>query len=489
VSGRLTATRSGLLWLAAYLPGLPLEVLARGAPEEGWIAVVEGRGPRRRVLACGDPVRARGVHPGMTVAAAGALMPTLRPLDRDPRAEAMALDGLAGWAGQFTSWVSQVPGLGLLLEVGGSLGLFGDPGEVQAQVRRGLSDLGYRAALAVAPTPLGAWWLARGGEGEPVLDRQALAQRLARLPLAVTGLPAEQQSTLAGVGVRSIGDLLRLPRPGLACRLGAEVVELVDRALGRLPDPRDRYVPPPVFVARLALPAGVVEVEAVLFPLRRLILELTGYLQALGGGVERVLVGLDHPRSPPTRVTVRLAGPSRDERHLQLLLRERLQRVALPAPVEAVSLKAGRIARLDAVSRDLFEGQGSPGERWEPLVDRLRARLGQEAVYGLALVPDHRPERAWCPAPAGVTSSPPCSGHRPLWLIDPPTALQAQGDRPCWGGLLTLAEGPERIEGGWWDGADVSRDYYVAQNPAGERCWVFRDLRPPRGWFLHGVFG
>ena len=29
------------------------------------------------------------------------------------------------------------------------------------------------------------------------------------------------------------------------------------------------------------------------------------------------------------------------------------------------------------------------------LVERLRARLGEDAVRGLTLVPDHRPERAW----------------------------------------------------------------------------------------------
>jgi protein ImuB len=54
-----------------------------------------------------------------------------------------------------------------------------------------------------------------------------------------------------------------------------------------------------------------------------------------------------------------------------------------------------------------------------------------------------------------------------------------------------LREGPERIESGWWDGADTRRDYYVAESPAGELAWIFRDHR--RGtddgeWFLHGLF-
>ena len=48
--------------------------------------------------------------------------------------------------------------------------------------------------------------------------------------------------------------------------------------------------------------------------------------------------------------------------------------------------------------------------------------------------------------------------------------------------------GPERIETGWWRGADVRRDYYVAETTDGERFWLFRDLAAG-GWFVHGIYG
>jgi protein ImuB len=50
-----------------------------------------------------------------------------------------------------------------------------------------------------------------------------------------------------------------------------------------------------------------------------------------------------------------------------------------------------------------------------------------------------------------------------------------------------LDDTPERIESGWWDGADVRREYHVARNARGRCGWVFRDLRTG-GWYLHGVF-
>ena len=46
----------------------------------------------------------------------------------------------------------------------------------------------------------------------------------------------------------------------------------------------------------------------------------------------------------------------------------------------------------------------------------------------------------------------------------------------------------ERIEGGWWDGGEVGRDYFVARSQQGERLWVFRELGGRRRWFLQGWF-
>ena len=57
------------------------------------------------------------------------------------------------------------------------------------------------------------------------------------------------------------------------------------------------------------------------------------------------------------------------------------------------------------------------------------------------------------------------------------------------GAPLTLLGEPERLESGWWDGADVARDYYTARDIHGVRLWVFRERVAPHGWFLHGIFG
>jgi protein ImuB len=76
-----------------------------------------------------------------------------------------------------------------------------------------------------------------------------------------------------------------------------------------------------------------------------------------------------------------------------------------------------------------------------------------------------------------------------VWLLEKPELLDEQDGLPRRHDLLRLLEGPERIETDWWNGRDVSRDYYVALDSRGVRLWVFRERTSPHGWFLHGVFG
>jgi protein ImuB len=75
-----------------------------------------------------------------------------------------------------------------------------------------------------------------------------------------------------------------------------------------------------------------------------------------------------------------------------------------------------------------------------------------------------------------------------LWLLASPQPLREIGAVPHYQGMLALLAGPERIESGWWDGADVARDYFIACNPAHALLWIYRERRHDGGWFLHGFF-
>ncbi len=221
------------------------------------------------------------------------------------------------------------------------------------------------------------------------------------------------------------------------------------------------------------------------------------------------------PAIPATAVRFALAAPAREPAHLVAVLRERLARVALPAPVEAITLASEATAPLAGRNLGLLPGEDVTAT--VPLLDRLRARLGEDAVTLVVPRAEHRPERAWRRVQADVAGSasagrippravgPASAGHRAAMAVHgrlkpdprytprpdpqhcPPLAVPP---RPVWllaepeplGHLLevqpwVLRDGPERIESGWWDGADVRRDYFVAENPRGETVWIYRDHR------------
>jgi protein ImuB len=79
--------------------------------------------------------------------------------------------------------------------------------------------------------------------------------------------------------------------------------------------------------------------------------------------------------------------------------------------------------------------------------------------------------------------------RRPLWMLTEAKPLEAQKGLPLYQGPLKLLDGPERLETGWWDGAGIARDYFVAVNPAGMHLWVFRNRNRESAWYLHGMFG
>ncbi len=478
-------------WLAIHLPALPLEVFAPaadGAP----VALVEPRRGVPRIRLCNRQALAGGAAPGMGPAAARALLPHLQLVRRRPAREREALEGLANWALQFSSQVTPVPPRSLLLEASGSRRLFGGDGPLFAAVRGQLEPLGHQCTLVQAATPLGALLLAREGQDLQLTGLDGLRQALHPLPLERIPLPRQARQALHGMGLACLGELLRLPRAGLRQRLGAGPLDWLDRLLGRIPDPQPVFQPAPRFERGLDLLCESRQTQALLFAAKRLLAELGGFLQARELGAQTLHWRLGQGAAGATELRLGLLRPERRPEHFMALLRERLEGLTLEAPVRDLALRAEGLGPLPGASLDLFEGpDAQPGDR---LLERLRMRLGERAVSGLQWAADHRPERASRRAPPQDPQQTPAAAPlagppRPLWLLPRPQRLETLRGRPCLHGPLTLGLERERIETGWWDGQEIRRDYFEARTRDGERLWIYRQVAPPRQWFLHGYFG
>jgi protein ImuB len=474
-----------MLWLALRLPLLPVEIFTRSAPASGLFAVAASASTYADIIVCNRKAHDRGVRAGMPVAAASALAADLNVRVRDSAAERAALERIATGSIQFTPTVS-IASTEVLLEISGSLKLFGGLNRLWTRIERELDLQGYARSLACAPTPMAAQLFARAGWPVRIQHYDALRTSLAQLSVDVLELPPESQGLLRDIGVRTIGACLLLPRAELARRLGPELSDSIDRALGHAPDPRPPFNPPASFTAALPLPAPVDTAVGLLFAARRLLAEFCGFLAATGEGAQCLHFRIAHEGLHETAFDLDLAAATRDLEHLITVLRERLERVSLPAPAVAISIESKLTLPLASRNLTLLPDAREQAETIVRLIERLRARLGTETVQGLDTVADYRPEYAWRVSEPGTGSQGswlPLS--RPLWILDAPRLL---GDPPHLEGPLALIAGPERIESGWWDGNDVQREYFIARNPAQSFLWIYRECHKGGRWYLHGFF-
>ena len=378
-----------------------------------------------------------------------AVFPALRGMENS----APLLHRLALHAQRFTSLVSIEPPDALLLEINGSLALFGPLPALHAALDDCWRTVSAPATGAAAPSALAALWFARAGDGVLIEDPAALSGRLAGLPIACTGWDAQPLQTLRSMGVTRLGELLRLPRAGLARRLGSAAVRDLDLVLGRLPSVRRTFVPRTRFKERCDFDNETGSVGYLEKALEPLIGRCARFLRERQAGIQVFQLRLRHRSRPPTRVRLGLASVTGERRRLNDVLVQKLARLRLAAPVRGVELISGPLQPLPAGSLDAFAGSCT-SDTAPQLVERLRARLGEDAVYGLCSLAEHRPEAA-CgrvhelgQGPAGGVQE---GMPRPVWILEEPTPLSEQEIRQLQAGALDSGTRPrthrERLVG------------------------------------------
>jgi protein ImuB len=569
------AASANPLWLCAYFPELPLESAGCQAKKAQPFAIFEESRLCRVIYMASAAASAASIARGMRLSQAYALCPALKVKARDTTAEIERLRRLAAWAGQFTPVVSLQPPQALLLEISGSLRLFGGLDELKNKLSEGLSEQSHCAHIAITLTPLASLLLASQGQiavfsGQETADESeqaslavthtrglakpnsefyqiewrktsehaaeptraaeipastaacaepSLHSALSKLPVSVLPLNADSMRRLNCMGIKDLHDLWRLPREGLARRFEPELLNFLDRALGLKSDPRHAFHPSPRFTAELELPWETDDTAVLLEAVRCLFTRLGKFLHKRDLAVARLRLTLHHAQSPPSRLEIGTRHGTRDEEYLLDLLKEHLYRFRLPAAACKLRLTTTEIQPFTASNRTLFAKHRlcdpaftpsfafnplhSPFAKerihkrkgrnldcdWQQVLDQLQVRLSSKTVQGLQAVADHRPEWAWNYSSPGQFSHAIFNRQRPLWLLPTPQPLASRQGQPWRRGPLSIVEGPERIESGWWEGRDISRDYYLAKDTDSSKLWIFRELRGDRTWYLHGLFG
>ncbi|MGC1279877.1 MAG: DUF6504 family protein [Xanthobacteraceae bacterium] len=491
------------------------------APERPFVLVVAGAsGPRMAAL--NEAAEAAGLAVGEPLADARAKADFLQVRAADAAADDAALRRLSLWATRYTPTASPLCGDfwsedngadGVFLDVEGASHLFGGEESLIADLAARLRRFGLSARLAVADTP-GAAWAASRFHRSPllVLPSGREAATLADMPIAALRLSSETRTALRRLGFKTVGALIDKPRAPFAARFAAELLRRLDQALGRVDEPLVPIVAPPVYHSLHYLMEPIVTAAAVVARASRLMQNLVHVLIRDDVGARGLRLCLYRVDGAVETIDIGLAAPTRSVSHVARLIALKLEALAAMEDAgfgfEAIGVAVTRAEPMPARQIEFTAGDDSDrAERCAALIDTLRQRLGPASVRRFAPVASHLPERAEIlpPVDGEVSAWPAPQQARPLLLLpqaEPAevTALVPEGPprRFSWRGTtydVAGSQGPERIGAEWWRHRtpEPTRDYYLVEDLAGHRFWLYREGLYGREtaaarWFVQGLF-
>lgn len=430
---------------------------------------------RPQIEARNPAARARMVDVGASAAVATALCPELTLMRADAELATAQLQLAATIAyGIGDSVQIDRTARSVSVEIGGSRALHGSLAEALARLDHRLRPLSLHCQSARAPTRAAAVLAARLGGGE-IDDLPSVLDPLAP-HLVFTSDIAE---ALVAAGLTNLGLLRKQPSMALARRYGPNLIKTLTALYSDVPTASAAFVPAADIEAQLSYEPPVDRNETLRFDLRRLLAEIEAQLTARDEAVGLLALQLELERGGSSERSVGWRNPVQSAAEMLPVVDAALMAMHTGAAVTRYALKVvERSPRVAEQYPIVGFGKGLPSR--STAIETIRARLGAEAVQALRTLPDHRPERSNLVGNAAHIDGEDTQPERPLWLWPEP--------RPIARAQLQLLGRGERIESGWWDGADARRDYYVASAGDGSVLWVYQDLRS-QAWYVHGYFG
>ncbi len=493
-------------------------------------ALVEKETRGIRIAAPNGHARRCGIHRGMRLADARALLPCLITQPADPDADARILKKLADWCRRYTPSVAPDGTDGLWLDITGAAHLCGGEDALLGDLTARLRQIGFTNRLGLAGTLGTAWAVARFAtsrqSGSVNVHENEMTDALASLPLEGLRLDEEVLYLLKRFGLKTIGALYAIPRASLKRRFASReaceaVLHRIDQALGHVSEPLVSLRPAPAYHESIACAEPILETQSFYIGLDKLLKLLCRRMEREQKGATVLTFCAYHADGGVSRVSI-ATRPSRDVDHLAHLFRDRLGTINPGLGVDGLVLSADKAEPLRVHQTVLLKSPGQDGDNSNvnQLIDRLSNRLGSHNVWRTTPLASHIPERAEARTPA-IEKAPlkaqagPVKPLRPFRLFERPEPVQVMAEVPegppmrfTWRRVthrIIRAEGPERIAPQWWHGLqngqvrqNRTRDYYRVEDDKGQRFWLFREglYRDTDGagpqtlptWHIHGLF-
>lgn len=504
--------------ISIWLPHLAINRWQRQAPDDAVtqpVVLTAESAHGSRITALNAEASKLGAQQGQRLADARALAPELLHYEADPDGDRQALERLALWTQRWAPW-SMVDGPdALLLDATGATHLWGGAERLLEMIAHRFETHGLDNRCAMAATAGAAWALSHySGQGS-IADTDDPMLHLRPLPVAALRLEGSVLTLLRRLGLKTIGQLHKVPRDSLARRFRdhrnprSNPLIRLDQLLGRVPEPMlpilHEY--PPRVSRQLLEP--ILHRSLLDQIVSDLVADMVTVLEGKRLGIRRLEMRAYRIDGRVIARILELASASRDTPHIIKLFSAKLDNIDAGFGIDQVDLISTWSVPMDLAQAQL-DDEEAKGTTLTQFVDRIAARLGPAALQRPIPHASYIPERAvkWASAAGTQTVSQRQLPfyQRPLKLLDRPEAIAVVYATPegvprkfRWRGSLydiTRSEGPERIAPEWWREKSTVRlrDYYRIEDAHGHRYWIYRNglMDDGRGgapdWYLHGMF-
>lgn len=493
------------MFLALHIPDFPVAAATARLGEAAWaqpcavLGASSGKGTREKLplLAVNRAAREAGMIAGWPLGRALVRCPDLRILERDREGEVELGSALLALAEQVAAEIEFTRPDTVIVDLAARR----NHGEWQPET---IASNGCEVCWVKASTPDLADLAVRV---EALVGRTVGVAEVTDLEvgeaLALLGAGRRELELLELWGVRTVGDLLKLPKQALVERLGPQAKAWREVLTATKCRPLRYYQIGEKFTDKFDFEYVEENLKSLLLVAKRSLqtIESNIALKRLAVGVLRVRLGL--VGGLVVWRELRLAEPQVRAEGMLAVLRPYLESLQLESGVLSWEVEAVTTFGT-AVQREWFGRRELPQpERWAETVARLEAMLGADRV-GVPVPPESfrpdgfslRPALAGAAAGGGVWPE----LAVPLRRYRPPQRVAVAGERRGdWQWPLALLTGPHagRISawrgpypgsGQWWDPAAAWQrlewDVELTEGEFLRLAWL-----PPEQWQVEGIYG
>lgn len=474
------------LWVYLHFPHLQLDTL------ENHLVTNDDRNMPRaiydpasnKMLQINQAALSLGIRQGMGLASASLLSDKLQVHEYNTSLEEKALTQVAHQLYLVSSDIALDPPSGLYLRVQNMLNLYGGLQPYWKVLKQVLSQTGYAMNFASAYSVNVAKLLALHRLNKISDDKQKIHSQLLKCDIKKTDIDIKDQEKLARIGIKNIDSLFEQPLAALASRVSHFSINVISELRGESPTKLRFYYPPEHYHDYIELLYDIELIDKLGFIIQKLLTVFEQYLLVRNALTLSIKLTLHQRNHPKIEQYINSALPIYKHQDWITIVSLQLERLTLESAVYAITLTCPKLEVADITSRDFF-AQKDTHVASLTLLSRLRAKLGNKMVRLLSYHNDIRPEKASQQhlgigqlASASQAKKPlHLFKDRPGFLLETPEPLSEK---------ITIINGPERVVSGWWDQAQIERDYFVAQNKHGQQIWVYKTLQD--NWFIHGYF-